>query len=557
MKITRRILSFILVMNLAVMSLFVCGAAAPEEGNKAGYFEILGEMRQAPADEENHISQVFPAYTLTQADIKLFEKQLGICERMLARNANAAIFEAAVDRLDDLVSEIQNQSMIAEVLYYYDMENETVENNYLYATEVSSELGNRYITFLQEVYNSGIPEYEAFFAEWSEVELKYLDSGSEETAALELRNAEIMTETYALSGADFETQIGPLYSEFVVNSNQIAQLSGYNNYYEYASELVYVRDYEKAEREAFRGYVAEYIVPIYNESYQWYQDAYDNLDREGKSLFRDLMYDNYQKLEEDYLDEYFASLSPSVTEGMQHMFVNDNYVVTSSRRSYDGAFTVSVYDEPFCYFGPGYQNLFTVVHEIGHYYAELCSDTAWVSYDLCETHSQGNEMLYLKYLEGELPEDVYDTLMYYQLYYFAELIVQATLVDDFEERVYNTPDIASYTTEDFDVIVAEVLADYSIDASDEYMYECVEWLWRNIGVSSPVYYLSYATSAMASLNLYSQSVEDYDAAVEAYRKIQEEVDGEHTFTVTLENAGIPSVFEEEAYLILSDIFDME
>ena len=62
---------------------------------------------------------------------------------------------------------------------------------------------------------------------------------------------------------------------------------------------------------------------------------------------------------------------------------------------------------------------------------------------------------------------------------------------------------------------------------------------------------------MASLNIYGQSVEDYDAAVEAYRKIQEEVDEEHTFTVTLENAGIPSVFEEEAYLILSDIFDTE
>lgn len=557
MKISRRILSFILVMNLAAMSLFVCGAAAPESGNATEYFDNIGDMTPASADETNHISEVFPAYTLTQADIKLFEKQLGICERMLERHANASIFEAAVDSLDDLVSEIQTQSLIAEVLYYYDMEDETLENNYLYATEVSSELGNRYITFLQEVYNSGIPEYEAFFAEWSEVELKYLDSGSEEAAALELRNAEIMTETYALSGADFENQIGPLYSEFVVNSNQIAQLSGYDNYYEYASELVYVRDYEKAEREAFRGYVAEYIVPIYNESYQWYQDAYDNLDREGKGLFRNLMFDDYQDLEEDYLDEYFASLSPSVTEGMQHMFVNDNYVVTSSRKSYDGAFTVSVYDDPFCYFGPGYQNVFTVIHEIGHYYAELCSDTSWVSYDLCETHSQGNEMLYLKYLEGELPEDVYDAIMYYQLYYFAELIVQATLVDDFEERVYTTPDIASYTTEDFDGIVAEVLADYGIDASDEYMHECVAWLWRNIGVSSPVYYLSYATSAMASLNIYGQSVEDYDAAVEAYRKIQEEVDEEHTFMVTLENADIPSVFEEEAYLILSDIFDTE
>ncbi|MGN0432417.1 MAG: hypothetical protein ACI4EQ_08680 [Lachnospiraceae bacterium] len=549
MKISKRILSLILVMNLAVMSLFVCGAA----DNKTVIGPVYG-FRQAPESEGKDISEVFPAYTLTQSDIKQFEKQLGICERMINRNVNAAILEAAVNHLDELASDIQTQSLIAEVLYYSNMQDTVLEGNYLYATEVSSELGNRYISFLEEIYNSEVPEYVEFFDEWSEVELKYLSSGSEEAVALEVRNAEIMTQTYALSGEEFENQIGSLYGEFVVNSNRLAQLSGYDNYYEYATELVYVRDYDREEREAFREYVAEYIVPIYNRSYQWYQDAYDNLDRKGKGLFRDFMYDDYDSLEENYLDEYFSSLSPSVTEGMQHIFVNDNYVTTDSRKAYQGAFTVSVYEEPFCFFGPGYQDLFTVVHEIGHYYAELCSDTDWVSYDLCETHSQGNEMLYLKFLENELPADVYDALMYYQLYYFAELIVQATLIDDFEERVYNAPDIAAYTTEDFDRVVREVLIDYGIDESDEYMYECVEWLWRNIGVSSPVYYLSYAVSAMASLNLYSQSVEDYEAAVEAYRKIQEEVDAEHTFTVTLENAGIPSVFEEESYQMLSDIF---
>lgn len=535
MKLKKRILSVILTVHLVVMAIFSCGAAAPQKD----------------------IADVFPAYTLTDADIVKFEKQLQICERMLNRNAPVSLLEVAVNHLDELVSHIQTQSLVAEVLYYYDMGDEEIEYNYLHSTEVSSEVSNSYIGFLQDIYTSGVTEYEELFADWTDVQLKYLFSGSEEAVALELRNAEIMTLTNSLSGDEFEEQIGSLYAEFVVNSNQIAQLGGYENYYEYASELVYVRDYGAEEREVFREYVAEYIVPIYNDTYVLYSEAYEALDREGKSLLRDLMYDNFDTLDENYFDGYFATLTPDVEEGMQHMFVNDNYVTTGSRSSYEGAFTVSVYEEPFCYFGPNYQNLFTVIHEIGHYYGEQCADTDWAAYDILETHSQGNEMLFLTYLEDELPEDVYAALKYYQLYYMAELIVQASIVDAFEECVYNIGDVSSYTTADFDRIMHEVIEDFGIDESDSYMYMSGEWFWRNVCVSSAVYYVSYATSAMASLNLYSQSVNDYDAAVESYRKIQEEIDVDSTFTGTLENAGIPSVFEEEAYQMLTDVFETQ
>ena len=64
MKLKKRILSVILTVHLVVMAIFSCGAAAPQKD----------------------IADVFPAYTLTDADIVKFEKQLQICERMLNRN---------------------------------------------------------------------------------------------------------------------------------------------------------------------------------------------------------------------------------------------------------------------------------------------------------------------------------------------------------------------------------------------------------------------------------------------------------------------------------------
>ena len=234
------------------------------------------------------------------------------------------------------------------------------------------------------------------------------------------------------------------------------------------------------------------------------------------------------------------------------MFDEETYIITDNWNALEGAFTITI-EEPYCYFGPGYQDAFTMIHELGHYYADLENDTSWLSFDLCEVHSQGNEMLFLSYLGTELAPDVFAALEAYKLYYFVDTIVQATLMDDFEERVYNLSFEEDYSTEDFDEIMHEVIRSYGIDDGDDYTYACLEWLWRNVSISSPVYYISYATSAMASLSLYSQSVMDHESALESYRILQEECEQEAGFMGMLEKAGIASVFEEEAYQNLTEV----
>lgn len=567
MKKVKRIMTAILVAGLLLTSLTGCDDYQEQMDE---VFERLGriftsedaeeeEIIAEDSDEsersdvvcdETEVKEDFLEYTLNEEQIAVFDTQLLYCEELLRDEAAYAEMEEAVTTLDELAYAIQNQASIAEVLYYCDMKNEQAEEDYLFSTEVSTEITADYLSFVVDLYDSGA--YEELFADWLDIELKYLEYYSEETTDLQVRNAEILAEFYDLQEDEFEEHLGVLYSEFITNCNEIAQKSGFANYYEYVSTFGYMRDYGKEERERFREYVKEYIIPLYNVIYDWYGEAYYNLPRKEKRIVEALVSEEYDSLETDYVSAYFEALPEEVKTGMQHMFKEEAYTITDYGDALESAFTTDI-GMPYCYFGPGYQDSFTMIHELGHYYADLNSDTAWISYDLCEVHSQGNEVLFLSYLKTVLEPATYEALEAYKMYYFVNTIVQAAIMDDFEESIYNLSIGDGYTTEEFDEIMDQTVRDYGIADEDEYTFACMEWLWRNVAISSPVYYLSYGTSAMAALSLYSQSVEDYEAALESYRVIQREIDMESSFIGTMEKAGILNVFEEEVYLRLLEI----
>ena len=573
MKKIKRTITYLLTVALLVTGFAGCGEQRElkEEKSKrekpvvteAPVATEVPEATEAPTVSKEPVSSGmertdfevehnYLEYTLSEEGIAECETQLLLCEQMLQDGVPYSEMEIAVDILDELTCGIQYQASIAEVLYYCDMQDEEAEENYLFSKQVSTEITSECLRFLVELYDGG--EYDRYFDEWSEVEMKYLESYSEENAEIEFRNAEIMTEFYALQEDEFEEKIGVLYSEFINNCEEIAAKSGYTNYYEYASALSYKRDYGSEEREQFRKYVKEYIVPLYYSSYEQHEKSYTELSRGDKRFIGELLYNPYDSLETDYVNAYFETLPESAKAGMLHMFEEEAYVRADNENALEGAFTVGI-GVPFCYFGPGYENAFTIIHEIGHYYADYNVNTSLLSYDLCETQSQGNEMLFLTYLETVLDQEVFEALEDYRLYYFIDTIVVATLMDEFEETIYQLPDQVEFTAEEFDEIMEQIIQSYGFDDDDEYIRVNMEWIWRNVGISYPVYYLNYATSAMASLNLYAMSQEDYHAALEAYRIIQEEVDMDRDFTGTLEKAGMDSVFEEEAYIKLQGLFE--
>ena len=178
----------------------------------------------------------------------------------------------------------------------------------------------------------------------------------------------------------WETTVDGIYLQVVENYNAVAKEYGYSNYYEYASLIECRRDYSAADRDAFRQYVKNYIVPLYEETYGRFETLYESADEQTMNVYKTFSFGSYventqvRELISDYVDGAFSNSdgdAADVGNNMKKLFKKDRAVFANGENALDAAYTIylSYYDEPIVYFGPGYQDMLTVVHESGHYAA--------------------------------------------------------------------------------------------------------------------------------------------------------------------------------------------
>ena len=270
----------------------------------------------------------------------------------------------------------------------------------------------------------------------------------------------------------------------------------------------------------------------------------------GDNMFgeNEFMENKFDELSKNYLVGYLYSLEGTMGDGMRHMFDNRNCVMSGKPNSHPTAFQTYLYEDetPFCLFGSSGQTTMTLVHEIGHYYAAI-SNNDLSNYDLLETHSQGNEYLFLNYSSGYFSPAVYDVIEGYQLAVAYIGIIMETIIDEFEQRVYTLPSVENYTSADFDAIMADVCSAYGGLSFVKNTYADPLNYWRQVCITSPVYYISYAVSSIAALELAAIAQEDLNAAYATYTTLVEGVTEEDGFLKALEKAGLTSPFAEETY----------
>ena len=68
-----------------------------------------------------------------------------------------------------------------------------------------------------------------------------------------------------------------------------------------------------------------------------------------------------------------------------------------------------------------------------------------------------------------------------------------------------------------------------------------------VAVSNPVYYVSYAISGVAAIELYAEIETDRDAAIGMYTTLVEGVTERDGFVGALHKAGLTSPFESATY----------
>lgn len=504
-------------------------------------------------------------------------------DRYYANKAFEDVYNAFYDDLIYLV-----EQYYYSYVYYCVQQNEINTQVYEHIQEYRTGLVSDFYALYRLIYETEFREY--FFCEadgWTQEDIEYAltmsDSyGDDNYVAINNRITAIELEFREIEKVSESDRVLELYEEFVSLNNQIAKLAGYEDYITYAYENVYDRDYTPEQTSVMRNLVKDNLIQAYNKVLVGYRSSgsVPNKSTEAGKIYNALANESIfnSKVATDIVKAYFEAMN-STTAGAKEidfykhandLFRNGNYFTGM----YSGAFSawISAQQASILYFGPNsYSSPFTFIHEFGHYYNNIYNGDTSVTLDLDEVHSQGDEMLFLSFLEDYLPNavlrDMYRKLYYDQLFNMFAIIMLATAVDEFEYCVYTgtTPDgePATYTKDDYDDLFADIMVTYGISNSLNSSY------WRYVVIESPCYYISYAMSALPCVELLSiAQTQGFDVARDTYFKCftftdvadHVEIDemGDKIVTLsyadTLKYAGLSSVFEQDLYTHLVDYF---
>lgn len=489
-------------------------------------------------------------YTLTQDDVERFYSLLTECEELSLVGEDLDAIEASMEALDEAYLFLEEQCSIATIFHYSHMSDKDLEQQYLDCVEICTQANDAYLQMARRVYLSDTPAKDTLFEGWTEEDFASLLAYDEQIAVIQQRNAEIGVEYRA---TDDDARKIELYIEFVQNNNKIAQYYDYDNYYTYAYERVYSRDYGMEELEQMRQYAKSYLSTAYTTAINNFNASYSGMGYFKQAEVANFLFADYKELKKDYVGMYIEEAPENLSEALHAMLDHDS-LFADAADAREGAFTTMIGERSYCYFGPGYWSSSTVIHEGGHYYASLYANLNNIPLDLAEVHSQANEWLFISYLDGKLNSDVHCAVVDYRLYENIAMMLICLMVDEFEQAVYSA-DLTGFTAEDLDAIMNKVAEGYFPNGDVAMMLADMNYYWRQVVVDQPVYYISYAVSGIAAVSVYTEAEKDYANAMAIYQKLCEEPVLEEGFLGNLRSVGLYSPFDEEFYQQLQQLLN--
>ncbi len=508
-------------------------------------YTLIEEMRtlsQEPGNEE----QINTNYDLMGVELDKMYTQQALNEIRYYRDVNNEEYASIDTELQQIYRDVVDQflQVVRDVLgteyresFGAHIGDEEMVEDYLDYEDMTEEL-----QALLDEENALEQQYDqASMAEYTvTVKGQKWTEASYNEAIEELTWREMLAISTALDRAKNEA-ICPIFLDLVKNRNARAQIYGYDNYAEYAYTDLYNRDYTIEEIKSVYAAVKEYIVPVLSEVEE----------RVYAGNLNDLLYMDY--LTEDYVIEvvgrHMGDIDPALAEVYQYMVDHHLYDIDYDPNKMNVGYTTTLYEyqEPFIFNTPDYSyyDLETMIHEFGHYNEAFHAGTTLITdvtnMDVAEIHSQGLELLYLKYADDVYGEGLGDTARQMVLYQMLYSVIDGCLYDEFQNAVFAA---------DHDMTEGEVNQLFR-RLSEEYGYvyydtEDAAYDWVDVPhtFSSPMYYVSYGTSALAALDIWTIAQEDRQAGIDKYMELTT-YGLTTTYCELLEKCGLKSIFEEE------------
>ena len=508
-------------------------------------YTLIEEMRtlsQEPGNEE----QINTNYDLMGVELDKMYTQQALNEIRYYRDVNNEEYASIDTELQQIYRDVVDQflQVVRDVLgteyresFGAHIGDEEMVEDYLDYEDMTEEL-----QALLDEENALEQQYDqASMAEYTvTVKGQKWTEASYNEAIEELTWREMLAISTALDRAKNEA-ICPIFLDLVKNRNARAQIYGYDNYAEYAYTDLYNRDYTIEEIKSVYAAVKESIVPVLSEVEE----------RVYAGNLNDLLYMDY--LTEDYVIEvvgrHMGDIDPALAEVYQYMVDHHLYDIDYDPNKMNVGYTTTLYEyqEPFIFNTPDYSyyDLETMIHEFGHYNEAFHAGTTLITdvtnMDVAEIHSQGLELLYLEYADDVYGEGLGDTARQMVLYQMLYSVIDGCLYDEFQNAVFAADH--DMTEEEVNQLFRRLSEEYGYvyyDTEDA----AYDWVDVPHTFSSPMYYVSYGTSALAALDIWTIAQEDRQAGIDKYMELTT-YGLTTTYCELLEKCGLKSIFEEE------------
>ena len=489
------------------------------------------------------------SYTYNKEDEQTLVHLMAECDRLQEEGKDYETFNDYYKTINELKRKLYIAREYEELVYYIysNLENLTNKNN---ISNLLVDYDQWYDSMVHKIASGSFKE--EFFEGMTDEEIQAWIGQSYPDEYYEAKKEmnDVITEYYLIDDVYDNKNfvaIEKLYVRYVKAANTMARILGYDNYLEYSYKNVYGRDYDVEKTDEFIEYVKQYAIPAYTKMEEETNYELNRLDETDRNIFWDFYRDR------DYFDsgfdEFYAfkkAMGGSYEEVFDGLWKENGLFYISYDCRAVTAFQYYLPDtvEPYLYFGKDYHDTFTIIHEFGHYLAACCGNGS-LDMDLNETHSHGNEFLYVRYLadNGFFSDSLAKVVEDYKVMDYTQFLIACALINEFEKRVYNDDD---FTFDEADKYVKEINDYLGLDG-DVFRLSAY---WHVVAVDSAGYYISYATSLLGAEYLYKLAVDDFENAKEVYMKLiyygEDNIAG-HIGDVYA-YAGLGDIFSEDTFI---------
>jgi hypothetical protein len=429
---------------------------------------------------------------------------------------------------------------LASIRFDADPSSSEAYDEYLRISSVTNACYDAYFAAMQAVASSDYSSllksrYDSWMISWF---AEYEPASDEDFEQYDLES-QLEQEYYSLMAAENPdySAIADVYVQLVSLRNDQAAAYGYSSYADYAYDSIYGRTYTPEDSEALWAAVKEYFVPLI-EKYGYdagmaAADYSDKVDTSAQTILSSMK-------------TSLAQMSPELESAFDYMVEYGLYDIEYSADKSDTGYTVFLYEygEPFVFnaaydYYTDYTNAF---HEFGHFVSYFYNGEdamyAFADNDICELQSQGMEVMFSHFYDDIFGEEGGEIFLRDMLMNLVYSVVDGAMWDEFQQRIYAEDELSYARIQE---IFEEVYASYGYAEYDGY-----ETYWAEVphNFSSPFYYISYAVSALPSLELFELMQDSFSGALDTYLTIAAIDPSYYYFDDVMDYAGLSDVFSE-------------